>query len=320
MTRFALALMLTFSGPASWAAAGAAPESGGKKGTKKERLKELASLLLEVSDDEYAEVLKGLPEGSTKRPALASRTNLLRSSYMTLAAMEYHDASRQAPTEAGARYTRDFDRLSRDEAENLAIDPETLEEAGWFRNFLGAAALGGLGYLVYELQKKGSGRSNRRPPPRRNRPQPQPPKSCGKGMRLQVGDCVKIEPTPPTRPERPRAHCMAYSPACGYPEAKIMPMPALQETAAKIENQLASPGINAGRSADLRHELGVVYEQLAWVVAPQSAAPRAPQAAAEPEPAEEPEAEPTMEDLQRQNREQMEEARRKMLEGYRRGQ
>lgn len=124
---------------------------------KKERLKKLAELLQSVSEEDYQDTLALIPEDSPARPHLASRRKVLKSAYVTLAALEYKDAGRSS----------DLERLSRDEKESLVIQPQTLQETGWGKKLLGVAALGGIGYAVYKNQESLGIRPRRRAQPNR---------------------------------------------------------------------------------------------------------------------------------------------------------
>jgi len=91
---------------------------------------------------------------------------MLKSSYVTLAAMEYRQASQAAPQEAGVKYSEAYQRVKGDATHPLAIDPENLQETGWATDilgFLGLAAAGGAGYLIYKNQHRGGG-SIQQPP------------------------------------------------------------------------------------------------------------------------------------------------------------
>lgn len=138
------------------AAAAIVPESDEERAAKKKaRLKDLSALLQTFTDEEYKEAIQSLPPAAAADPHLASRDSVLSSAYVTLAALEYRDAAKQAPPhqEASLWYTTEADRLARDEAKNLAVNPETKKESHWMRNLLGIAAVGGIGYLVYENQR-----------------------------------------------------------------------------------------------------------------------------------------------------------------------
>lgn len=121
---------------------------------KAERLKKLAELLESVSEEEYSDVVKALPEDSAARPHLASRSKLLTSAYTSLAALEYRSAAKEAPKESQALYQGELERVSRAGAKDLAVNPQTLQEAGWASNLLSLMALGGIGYAVYEHDRK----------------------------------------------------------------------------------------------------------------------------------------------------------------------
>lgn len=157
------------------AAAAAAPVNDEEKArVKKERLKRLAELLQSVSEEDYQDTLALIPEDSPARPYLASRGKVLKSAYVTLAALEYNDAARKAPQQASAPYTRSLDRLSRDERDHLMVQPQTLQETGWGKKLLGIAAMGGIGYAVYRNQEALGIRPRRAPqsPPRSASTQP----------------------------------------------------------------------------------------------------------------------------------------------------
>jgi hypothetical protein len=66
--------------------------------------------------------------------------------------MEYRDAAKGAVE--GGRSAEAYQRVSRSAADDLAIDPETLQETGWGAKLFGLAALGGIGYLVHENLRK----------------------------------------------------------------------------------------------------------------------------------------------------------------------
>ncbi|MBI4678063.1 MAG: hypothetical protein HY748_10820 [Elusimicrobia bacterium] len=169
---------------------------------KAQRLKMLADLLESVSDEEYAEVVRSLPADSPGRSLPASRPRVLKGAYTTLAALEYRAAAEAAPGDASAPYQADLERVSRGGAKDLAVDPETLQETGWGTKLLGLLALGGIGYGVYELQRRRS---------RPSRPGAQAPGggtapgpgggsgthravSCPDGKRPLDGGCVNIGP------------------------------------------------------------------------------------------------------------------------------
>lgn len=181
----------------------AEPESEAEKAAKKKaRLRQLAELLESVSNDEYQEALQAAGPKAAKQPGLSKRGKVLKSSYVTLAALEYRDASKGAGEADGGRYSQDYQRVSRDGADDLAINPETLQETGWGTKLFGLAALGGLGYLVYENQRKGK-RSGDQPAP--------PPRQaeCPAGTELVNGRCLKEAECPAGTTRNAEGACMA---------------------------------------------------------------------------------------------------------------
>ncbi|HAH08274.1 MAG TPA: hypothetical protein DCM05_17400 [Elusimicrobia bacterium] len=131
--------------------AAAAPETESKAARtekKRARLRELAGVLEAASDEDYDEALK---KNGSAAAGVRSRREALRSVYLTLAALEYQEASRQG----GSRYAQEYQRVSRDASADLAVDPETLQEAGWAT--LGLAVIGGIAYLIYNNQRKKRG-------------------------------------------------------------------------------------------------------------------------------------------------------------------
>ena len=129
------------------ASAARAPEVAEERSAReKERLQSLADILSSISDEDYRVVLKELPAKSVGHPGLATRRSALGSAYSTLAAMEYR--------EAGALASADYARVSQGAADQLAIHPESLQETGWFTNLLGVAAMGGIGYAIYDNQRR----------------------------------------------------------------------------------------------------------------------------------------------------------------------
>ncbi|HAH08275.1 MAG TPA: hypothetical protein DCM05_17405 [Elusimicrobia bacterium] len=184
------------------AKAAAKPESADALAAKKKaRVKELASLLQGVSEDEYQEALNELPSKPSGRPELASRGTLLKSAYSTLAAMEYHDAAKKAPEGGNGAYKSDYTRVSRD-ASSLGVDPETLQETGWGTKLLGLAALGGIGYLVYENQRKDKKLNEQRDAP-------PPPAGCPAGSILKDGRCESTEVSCPKGTRQTEGACIA---------------------------------------------------------------------------------------------------------------
>ena len=98
--------------------------------TKEERLKLAADLLQQLSDADY---LKTAPaEG---KPFRASRAEAISVVYGTLAAVEYQKALKTGPdAEAKPRVEAALQARLKD-ADALAVNPDTLEEAGWWSSF-----------------------------------------------------------------------------------------------------------------------------------------------------------------------------------------
>jgi hypothetical protein len=188
------------------AAACAAPETAEEMAAKKEaRVKQLASLLQSVSDDDYKQAAQMAGVDKSGAPGLTSRSAALKTTYTTMAGFEYHQASKQAPKQAG--YSSDYKRVAGEDAQNLAINPDTLQETGWFTDLLGLAALGGAGYAIYNATKNGGhgGQSSPAPVPA---PVPSPAgcpagstatgnggcspvnNQCLAGMQMILGQCL----------------------------------------------------------------------------------------------------------------------------------
>lgn len=144
MLRVAMVLIL-LGCPEGHSQEGAAPVQ-----EKEARIKALADLLQTFSDDDYGEALKRLPAKTAARPELASRQAILASAYTTLAGLEYRQASRTAPSKSADQYSEDYQRVTGDDAKRLAVNPDSLQETGWFTDLLGVLALGGLSYMTYE--------------------------------------------------------------------------------------------------------------------------------------------------------------------------
>ena len=310
------------------AAAAAKTESEAERtAKKKDRLRELAGILETLSDEDYQEALAQVPDQTADRPELASRGAILKSAYVTLAALEYRDAARSAPQEASARYTGDLNRLSREEAKNLAINPVTLQETGWATKLLGVAALGGIGYAVYknreELGIVRQRREETRVPPQPPPPPPDPIPDTAPDTRPVPlpGPLPKPEPTPrcPTGQTWGEAPWMPrMMPSCGPREAAelcaarhkaarertrgrcipivITPPPpqrkggtyiveipvsarvsGLYESLDGLEGRLASAELSADQTAELRHQMGSLYERLADAATTPKAAPPEPE-------------------------------------------
>lgn len=194
------------------AAAAAEPEPESQKSARqKARLVELAGLLEGVSEDDYKEALSELPEKAAARAELASRGGLLKSAYTTLAALEYRDAARREP----GSYEADYERVSRDSG-GLAVDPETMQQAGWGTKLLGLATLGGIGYLIYENQRlQRRGRAVPPPPPSPPPPAPErPPLECPPGAELRGDRCVALEVSCPAGTKPIDGRCVAQEVSC----------------------------------------------------------------------------------------------------------
>jgi len=72
----------------------AAPDAAGKG----ERLKELIKILESITDDDYDSAVAEAPkQKDAPAPQTVSRSEALKSSYETLAALEYHEAARAPP-------------------------------------------------------------------------------------------------------------------------------------------------------------------------------------------------------------------------------
>ncbi len=318
------------------------PEADEALTAKREaRLRELADLLMSVSDDDYKQVLKALPPKAASRKELASRSAILHSSYATLAALEYRQASKQAPDKTD--YAGDLKRISQEDAQNLVVNPETLQETGWAMDLLDVATLGGVGYLIYESQHGRHGGHGGNPQPIYAPPAPTPapppavppsPPPSLFGTACWPAGPACPNPTPPSGPitdnpppplqnpvnpigvidqkppvvEPPPRGIIACGPSgeCGRPLTPILNTcygPGhLCEVSRQVapsfndlQGQLASADIGADKSADLHHQLGSIYEQLAGASGKPAAKPKpkpAPKAATKPAPQPAPEAAP----------------------------
>lgn len=167
---------------------------------KAQRLKRLIQVLQTFSDDDYNEALRLLPQKASLSAGFASRRDALRSAYLTLAALEYKQASRLASQDAAERYERGYQRLAASDAKNIAIDPETMQETGWGLKLLGLAALGGAAYLVYDNQKQHRHGSSPAPPPGQPAPDPS----------LTPSPPTPPSPPPPPNPPTPRDGLWVY--------------------------------------------------------------------------------------------------------------
>ena len=145
------------------AAAAIAPPSDEEQAAKKKiRLKQLASLLQSVSDEDYQGAVKQLPAQTGDHAELTSRGAALQSAYTNLAALEYHQAGPAQPQ--GAQ--------------------PALQETGWFTDLLGFAGAGGIAYLVYQNQGKhpNSGSAPSAMPQPNAPPSPAPSRVSGKPL------------------------------------------------------------------------------------------------------------------------------------------
>ncbi|MBI5884101.1 MAG: hypothetical protein HZB91_13480 [Elusimicrobia bacterium] len=276
---------------------------------KTQRLKMLADLLESVSDEEYSEVVASLPSESAARSLPASRSKILKGAYTTLAALEYRAAADAAPKTAAAPYQADLERVSRAGAKDLAIDPSTLQETGWGAKLLGLLALGGIGYGVYELQRRDHGRGRGRKP---SRPGPVPQTrvvvpyeggelGCPQGTRREKDQCVGTIGAIDDEDKKDKkgdvadrcvkcpelacgCDCLGMPRVCGRPEKKL-------DSPEKIRFHAAAGGLEdklstapAAEQASLHSQLGQVYERLAASAGTTVAeAPAADKTAAAPE-------------------------------------
>ncbi|MBI5209150.1 MAG: hypothetical protein HY927_04160 [Elusimicrobia bacterium] len=255
------------------------------------RLKMLAELLESVSDEEYAEVVKSLPSGSPARSQKASRSKILQQAYTTLAGLEYRAAVKASP---GEGEIAEFKRINREGASNLVVDPATLQETGWGTKLLGLLALGGMGFGIYEYQRRHPGRSkpSTPAPPTPVSPTPKPDDPvCPEGTVWKNGKCLKnahegggrvcVEcPDLPCgcdclgMPQvcpRDRGHCQAGSTCARHAD--------LYKSADGVERELASAALGPA-TAGLHRQLGGLYERLAGAqVTAEEAAPPAGKAA-----------------------------------------
>ncbi len=107
------------------APARAAFADAGALGEKSAQLKEVASILEQISDEEYLEASLGGGTFGTRHEALGSV-------YKTLAALEYRQSlSGGLPERTLGAAEESRERLLED-SELLAIDPDSLAEAGWW--------------------------------------------------------------------------------------------------------------------------------------------------------------------------------------------
>ncbi|MBI3554209.1 MAG: hypothetical protein HY077_17055 [Elusimicrobia bacterium] len=216
----------------SLAALSVAPETDDERAArKKARLADLAELLQAVTDDEYKEALKQA-RGNAGSSALASREAVLKSAYVTLAALEYRSA--------GDRYAGDLKRVAEADAKDVVVDPATLQETGWAQDLLGLVTLGGVGYLIYQ-NERGHGRHHSdgqgwqarapaaepapgpRPTPR---PDPLPPqKPCPDfTVRSADGYCVR-QGGPAPNPLNPTPGCDPATQDCRVYQRSPQPLP-----------------------------------------------------------------------------------------------
>ena len=97
---------------------------------KAERLKLAADLLQQLSDEDF---LKTAPAGG--KPFRASRAEAISAVYGTLAALEYQQAMKAGPDAEAKPQVEAALRTRLQDADALAVNPDTLEEAGWWSNF-----------------------------------------------------------------------------------------------------------------------------------------------------------------------------------------
>ncbi|MBI5239964.1 MAG: hypothetical protein HY926_05800 [Elusimicrobia bacterium] len=95
-----------------------------------ERLRLVADLLQQLSDEEY---LKSAPAGG--KPFRASRAEAISAVYGTLAALEYQTALKAGPAADEKPRVEAALQAKLKDADALAVNPDTLEEAGWWSSF-----------------------------------------------------------------------------------------------------------------------------------------------------------------------------------------
>ncbi|MBI5208586.1 MAG: fibronectin type III domain-containing protein [Elusimicrobia bacterium] len=112
---------------------------------RKAQLQRLAALLESLSDDEYLLAMREAP-AKVRSQQLASRGGVLKQIYVTLAALEYYQASQDAPKARGD-CDEAFERVvlqNKEVAWAVAAAPESLQETGWMTDvvkWLGNAAM-----------------------------------------------------------------------------------------------------------------------------------------------------------------------------------
>lgn len=268
---------------------------------KKARLRELADLLQSVNDDDYKAALSRDPAAAGK-PELASRSAVLKSAYVTLAALEYRDA--------GARSSADLKRVRRDGAKDVVVDPSSLQESGWAQSLLDLAQLGLMGYEIYEETREGGRRHGHGERP-------------GAPSRAEEGSQTPAPAAPPSPvvqlpPQAPPSYwqpapavpiggvraCPESAGGAGSCYGRGMPGPrhpiisagrsvGLYEKLVATDAPLAAEGLAADKVAELHAQRGALYEQLAAAMteapakAPEPPAER-PQPKPKPKPAPEP--------------------------------
>lgn len=98
--------------------------------TKAERLKLAADLLQQLSDEDF---LKTAPAGG--KPFRASRAEAISAVYGTLAALEYQQAMKAGPDAEAKPQVEAALQAKLKAVDALAVNPDTLEDAGWWSNF-----------------------------------------------------------------------------------------------------------------------------------------------------------------------------------------
>ncbi|MCI0547568.1 MAG: serine protease, partial [Candidatus Rokubacteria bacterium] len=142
-----LTAAMLLGAPGARAVAG---EAASELAQKEAKLLAAADTLAQMSDQEYEEVARGVwnPGGGRQNPRLryfASRSAALESVYGTLAAFEFKKALEAGPSgeDKGEVEAALSTRLSDSEA--VAVNPETLREAGWWSDVvkgLGESSVG----------------------------------------------------------------------------------------------------------------------------------------------------------------------------------
>ena len=107
------------------------PASAQQEGGATEQLMQTARVVESMSDTDFAAL--GLKE---KPPVIVSRESTLRTLYNNLAALQYYEAAGKA-TKDKAKYADALNRRLED-PQAVAVDPKTMEKAGWYANFSNA--------------------------------------------------------------------------------------------------------------------------------------------------------------------------------------